>query len=121
MGYIFCANQNQIDKLSKEHNIDTPTLSHLAYIAIFNKHSGIVLKNKKVCPRTTVGSDLGKIETEHFVFLEQNPHKTSDPAKKARNGAKIMWIIDKDSGVYLGFIENGVLTKLRDPRTKLKL
>ena len=44
-----------------------------------------------------------------FTFLEQNPYKNSIYGQRAKNGAKIMWVIASYSGTekWLGRMENG--------------
>jgi hypothetical protein len=44
-----------------------------------------------------------------FTFLEQNPYKNSVYGQRAKNGAKIMWVIASYNGAekWLGRVENG--------------
>jgi hypothetical protein len=40
-------------------------------------------------------------------FLEQNPTKPSEPGRRAANGARIVWCIERDTNKWLFRIENG--------------
>lgn len=42
-----------------------------------------------------------------LLFVEQNPNTNSAYAARARQGAKIVWVIRKHDNEYLGRIEDG--------------
>ena len=91
------------------------TLSHFCYTAIFCNLDGIILPNGVELPiEKKEKTELKYINTERFIFLEQNPNKKSEPSERAKAGAKIIWIIAKKDQGYLGKIENGVLETYPD-------
>lgn len=51
------------------------------------------------------GKDLWYVDYEGSRYVEQNPKTGSSYAKKAQAGAKIVWVIRKGDGYYLGCVE----------------
>ena len=47
------------------------------------------------------------IDHEGLRYIEQNPRSSSEYARRARNGAKIMWVIRTRDDRWLGYVEDG--------------
>lgn len=89
--------------------LETPTLSHYMFTAIFNGLKTVVLRDLKEISLTTKGANIKCFETNRFLFIEQNKNKSSKFGHMAKNGAKIMWIIRKEDNTYIGRVQNGTL------------
>jgi hypothetical protein len=49
------------------------------------------------------------VGTAKVRFIEQNPNKDNEFARRAANGARIMWIIDQRSNKFLSYVEERVI------------
>ncbi len=67
-----------------------------------------------------IGNKLIKLENRNglkqyrwkdLLIIEQNPMKQSLYGKMAKNGSKIMWIIDSKNNKYLYVVINGRIIK----------
>lgn len=58
---------------------------------------------------------LRRYDVNNLLFIEQNPRKKTEWAKKARKGAKIFWIIDTKWNKYLVRVEDGRIIFLNKP------
>ena len=90
-------------------------LAQLAYKQMFENTPAIGVDFNQMYTASGLSkltiSDFYKNERIHFTFLEQNPGKPSVYGKRAKNGAKILWVIMKgpnNKEVWLGRVENGV-------------
>jgi hypothetical protein len=89
-----------------------PTMTHVAWAAIFGGHKGIITKNGVQLEVRLMGEKkLRHIRTSTHLFIEQNPHKTGEWAKHAQEGARIMWVIELPSK-YVARVYNGTLVVL---------
>jgi hypothetical protein len=91
------------------------TLSHFCWFMIFfsgeRKIESLELRGHIYSVRKTSGG-LRKIDTENYLFIEQNPQKDSEWGKLARSGYKIMWIIRKADNKFIGKVMDGTLEQL---------
>jgi len=51
--------------------------------------------------------DLLYLDFNGLRYVQQNPKTSSEYAARARQGAKIMWIIRLSDNQYLGVVDNG--------------
>ena len=70
------------------------------------KYKGKIFKLRRL-------NGLRRYDVGNLLFIEQNPKKETEWAKRAREGSKIMWCIDTKFNRYLARIENGNITRLR--------
>lgn len=63
------------------------------------------------CRIKIMGSDakLVAVDHDHRRYIEQNPKTQSIYAQKARDGVRIVWVIDTHTGDFIGRIEDGVV------------
>jgi len=66
----------------------------------------ISVNNKLYMPLATKRLKLIQYIIEGWTFLQQNPNKKSEYGKRARQGHKIIWVINP-KGQYIGRIEDG--------------
>lgn len=92
--------------------LETPTLSHYMFTALFSAATSVTLRDGTKIERTTKGQRIGCFETTRFLFIEQNKNKSSKHGRLAKDGHKIMWVIRKDDNKYIGKVENGTLYRL---------
>jgi hypothetical protein len=120
-------NMNNVDdvaRVKKACNIPgtgEPTLSHFCWFALFlmarpGEYSeyaagDLVTKTGALLKMRRFGPVWG-YQTKTHLFLEQNTKKDSEPGRRARQGHKIMWIIQNDPNKYIGKVEDGVLEVL---------
>ena len=58
------------------------------------------------------GGELKKVRVGKWLFIEQNPHKSSKEAFLVREkGYKILWVIDRKKNRYVGKVVNGVFSR----------
>lgn len=88
-----------------------PTLAHYMFTGIFCNLKKIVLRDGTVIKRSYKGRNIAYFETKRFLFIEQNKDKNSKSGERTRLGSKLMWIIRKEDGSYIGRVENGELIK----------
>jgi hypothetical protein len=80
--------------------------------AIFNKSAyadlpgGIRLRTKIMARGQCLAIDYNGLR-----YVEQNPTKRSPEAWRARQGAKIIWIIRPKDDAFLGKVEDGITYK----------
>ena len=55
------------------------------------------------------GGTLYAVDYKGIRYVEQNQNTPSAYAERARQGAKIVWVIRKADNEYLGYIEDGVV------------
>lgn len=67
--------------------------------AIFSGDESVDINGEKYAIKRTSKKKLKKVEFGDYLFIEQNPEKDSHWAKKARNGAEILWVM-KDFDYY---------------------
>ena len=88
--------------------------------AIFSKARQFTLPNgTKVWTKVLAGGSCLAVDLNGIRYVEQNRTKNSAEAKRAREGAKIVWAIRTHSadgkplakGIYIGKIEGGVVRK----------
>lgn len=58
---------------------------------------------------------LRRFDVNNLLFIEQNPRKKTEWAKMAREGRKLMWIIDTKWNRYLIRVEDSNIIDLRGP------
>ena len=63
----------------------------------------------RVFTRSFAGGKVIGLDHEGLRYVEQNVCTNSQFAAKAREGAKIMWVIDLRTNHYLGRVEDGVV------------
>ena len=76
-----------------------------AYNAIFSNSESIHINGEKVGIKYTSIQGLRKFEVNGYDFIEQNPEKDSSWAKKAREGHKILWVMNH--GEYIAQVRDG--------------
>jgi hypothetical protein len=77
-----------------------------AYEAIFTDQSYIEIEDKRHEARHTSKRGIRFFTVDDYTFLNQNPEKNSVWGRLARDGHKIMWIIE--DGDYVGQVRDGV-------------
>lgn len=94
--------------------VKTPTFAHFCYYLIFHMGTGQSIINtdgKRYVVSTTAGG-LRKIDTEHYLFIEQNKNKGSKWADLALSGRNIMWVIRKKDNKWICRVMDGNLETL---------
>jgi hypothetical protein len=89
-----------------------PLLNQIA-IAIFTGATSVVLNGEEVPTQRMAGGTIVGLDYKGIRYVEQNPTKGSSYALRARDGAKIIWVMQNPGG-YIGRIDNSVVWK--DPR-----
>ena len=79
--------------------------------AIFTDQSEVELAEGTYRIRKTQGG-LRNVTIEGIFFIEQNPHKRSEWAKKAQTGHQIMWGLK--GRTYVLQVVDGEFTQLKD-------
>jgi hypothetical protein len=77
-----------------------------AYKNIFNDRETVEIDGKTRKIKRTSRQGLRFLILDGYTFLEQNPEKNSVWGKMAKDGHKILWIINE--GNYIGQIRDGV-------------
>lgn len=62
---------------------------------------------KEISTKSFKGGDLWAVDLDGKRYVEQNPNTHSPFATRARDGAKIIWVIQLSDNKYLGYIEDG--------------
>ncbi|MBD3339743.1 MAG: hypothetical protein GF353_11580 [Candidatus Lokiarchaeota archaeon] len=75
--------------------------------ALFSNKEKVKLDGKERKIKKTSRKRLRYVDISGIRFIEQNPEKDSQWAKKARNGEQITWIIKIKGWKYLGQIHDG--------------
>ena len=73
--------------------------------AVFENQESVIIEDKRYSVRKTPRMGLRIVEAGKFVFLEQNPEKDSRFGVMARQGKKILWVIE--DGDYAAFVIDG--------------
>ena len=82
----------------------------LIHFAIFNRiHSFALPDGRLVQTKKFKGGTLYAVDLDDRRYVEQNPNTQSAYADRARQGAKILWVIKRSTGEYLGYIEDDVV------------
>ena len=76
------------------------------YEAVFQDKKTVEVDGKTYNIRRTSSLALRVVEVEAFTFLEQNPEKNSVWGKLAKEGHKILWVIE--DGDYVAQVWDGV-------------
>lgn len=103
----------RVKKACKIEGLAEPTLSHFCWYALQAQQQellgvSIITRTGKMLQSHRFGPVWG-FETKTHLFLEQNAQKNSEPGRRARQGHKIMWVIQKTPNKYIGKVEDGVL------------
>jgi len=63
------------------------------------------------CRTKIMGPDVKLMAVDHAYrrYIEQNPKTQSIYAEKAREGVRIVWVIDTRTSDFIGRIEDGVV------------
>ncbi len=69
-------------------------ISRMAYDAIFADEKELEVNGETYALEHTSQSRLRKFSIRGLSFIEQNPEKSSQWAKKAQEGHRIMWVLD---------------------------
>jgi len=85
---------------------DLGELATKAYETIFNNKKSVEINGKIYRVRRTSSRGLRFLIIEGYTFLEQNPEKNSVWGNLAKDGHKILWIIE--DGDYIGQVRDGV-------------
>jgi hypothetical protein len=65
----------------------------LIYDAIFHDKDSVEIDGTIYPIKFTSRADLRKVTIGDYLFIEQNPEKSSQWAQKARAGHEIMWVM----------------------------
>ena len=82
-----------------------------AYEAIFSNQETLFIDGIEYYMERTPRANLRFFRIEGYSFLEQNPRKSSNWAKLARDGSLIMWVMKGRR--YMGQVRDGVFYDLR--------
>ena len=82
--------------------------------AIWDQVASAKLPNgDKIYTRQFKGGTLWAVDYKNLRYMQQNPNTRSAYADRAKDGAKIVWVIRRNSGgnedTYLGYIEEGIV------------
>ena len=77
-----------------------------AYEAIFSDQKTAKIEENTHKVRRTFRQSLRFLIVECYTFLEQNPEKNSVWGKMAKEGHRILWVIE--DGDYIGQVRDGV-------------
>jgi hypothetical protein len=75
------------------------------YHAVFENQESVMIEGERYPVRKTPRLGLRIVEAGKYVFLEQNPEKDSRFGAMARQGRKILWVIE--DGDYTAFMMDG--------------
>ena len=98
-----------VEKKEAETKIIT-ALPHLVWLAIFDGWK-IRFKGKPL-KVTKSFRGLRQIHLGNILFIEQNSKKSSQSAYEARQGKKILWIINKSNSKYAAKLVDNKLYRL---------
>jgi hypothetical protein len=90
---------------------DLKEIALLVYEAIFGDRRSVVIEGREYLVDRTLRSELRVVEIGKIAFLEQNPEKDSRWGEFARQGHKILWVID--DGHYVAQVIDGEYHNLR--------
>ena len=82
-----------------------------AYEAIFGNQRSAKIADRSHRVRRTPQQGLRFLIVEGYTFLEQNPEKNSNWGRMAKDGHKILWVIE--DGDYVGQVRDGVYHDFR--------
>ena len=91
--------------------IPTTPLIKIFYKKMFLSEP-VRIKNKEIPIKVKAG--LRRYDVGNILFIEQNPKAKTVWATKAKEGAKILWIIDTKWNKYLYRVVDGKITKLKN-------
>ena len=77
-----------------------------AYEAIFNDQKVVEIEDQRYKVRHTSKRGIRFVAVDDYTFLNQNSEKNSVWGRLARDGHKIMWVIE--DGDYVGQVRDGV-------------
>lgn len=80
-------------------------ISKKIHNAIFNNREFVEINGKEYQIKKTSKQGLRCVYYDKYFIVEQNPHKSSHWAQKAKNGAKITWVIKGND--YIAQVYNG--------------
>jgi hypothetical protein len=81
------------------------------YDAIFEDKESVEIDGEKYFVERTSHTGLRSVVTDEYFYVEQNPEKSSTWAKKAREGHKILWVIQGSD--YVAQVTNGKFIRLK--------
>ena len=96
---------------------DIREIARLIYNAIFDDQSSVEIAGVPYEIERTSKSKVRLVEYEGLTYIEQNPHKSSQWAKEAQEGHRILWVMQGRR--YLFRIRDGNLLDLRKKKTAL--
>lgn len=94
-----------------ESREEVEEIARIIYEAIFNDESSVEIDGETYQIEKTSKSKVRLLEYEGLTYIEQNPHKSSQWAKEAREGHKILWVMQGRR--YLFRIRDGSFLDLR--------
>ena len=80
------------------------------YRAVVRHTPEIELNGKKLRTNKYKGGKLCGLDHSGIRYLQQNPDTSSEWGQRAKAGADIVWIIEIETGEYLGVIEDRQLS-----------
>ena len=92
------------------HDDELKNYALLIYHAIFEDKDSVEVDGIVYLITFTSRADLRKVAIDDYLFVEQNPDKSSQWAQKAREGHEIMWVIKGRK--YLARVMDGKYLKL---------
>ena len=81
------------DKPPTERSIDLREVALKVFDAIFDEHKSMDIDGKVYLVERTSRANLRLVKIDRYTFLEQNPSTSSQWAKMAREGHKILWVL----------------------------
>ena len=94
-----------------ESREEVEEIARIIYEAVFSDKSSVEIDGVTYQIEKTLKSKVRLLEHEGFTYIEQNPHKSSQWAKEAREGHKILWVMQGRR--YLFRIRDGSFLDLR--------
>jgi hypothetical protein len=94
------------DSILSLNHLNLEEVASEAYHNIFSNKETIEIDGKTRRIKRTSRQGLRFLIVDEYTFLEQNPEKNSVWGKMAKDGHKILWIINE--GNYIGQIRDGV-------------
>ncbi len=114
-GRSYESKEKRVDKhgfTRQGHLEDFPILKRIAN-AIFQRETWVELDGERVYTKRMANNTITGLDYKGVRYVEQNPASGSQYALRARDGDRIIWVMQNPGG-YIGRIDNNVVWK--DPK-----
>jgi hypothetical protein len=80
------------DESPTERSLNLREVALKAFDAIFDEHEYVDMDGEVYLVERTPRANLRFVKIDRYTFFEQNPSKSSQWAKMAKEGHKILWV-----------------------------